>query len=105
MVQMLKELKDYKEEPFEEVSVSVENEKKYPAIKSVKMKSSDQQLRENRRTSQSSKAECQAVPRKMAIQLSCWENEVKIVIHQAKQNDFSVQIDISSGDIVEHNEQ
>ena len=67
-------------------------------MNSVKIKHSDHQLRENGRTSQCSKAKCQAVPRKMAIQLSGCENEVRIVIHQVKQNDFSVQIDISSGD-------
>ena len=36
----------------------------------------------------------------MAIQLMGCDNEVKIVIKQEQKNDFLVQIDISSGDIL-----
>ena len=93
VVQVFKEAKD---EPFE--GISVENGNKYQPMKSVKLKHSDHQLRENGISRKFSKPECQTVPRKMAIQVCGCENEVKIVIHQAKQNDFSVQINISSGD-------
>jgi hypothetical protein len=96
VVQVFKESKDYKDEPFEGVSFKDGN--RYQAIKSVKLGHSDHQLKENGISRQYSKPVCQAVPRKMAIQLNGCENEVKIIIHQVKQMDFSVQIDISSGD-------
>ena len=92
--------KDHKEELYE---VTFKNENKYPVFKSVKMKISDHQLRENGRTSQSSKPEYQAVLR-IAIQVRGWDNEVKLVIEQVQQNEFSVDIDISSGDNLADND-
>ena len=104
LVQVFNESKDYKEETFEEVSVENKNNT-YQATKSVKVKSSDHQLRDTERSIQCSKPKCQAVPRKMAKQLMRCDYEVKIVIKQAQKKDFLVQIYISSGDDLADNDE
>ena len=103
VVQVFKESKDYKEEPFE--GVSFKNENKYPAFKLVTIKSSDHQLRKNGRTSQSSKTKRQAVLRKIEIQVRGCDNEVKLFIEQVQQNDFLVEIDISYADNLDNDKQ
>jgi hypothetical protein len=95
VVQVFKESKDYKEEPFE--GFSFENKNKYPAFKSVKIKSFDHQLREKGSTSQT--------PVWIAIQVRGRDTEVKVLIEQVQQNVFLVEFDIIDDDFADNDKQ
>ena len=94
IVQVFKESKTYKEEPSEEVSV----DKMYQTMRSAKASSSDHQLREERRSQKqrsSSRPKHKVMQSSLAQQMQNYPTEVKIIIKN--QNDFLIEIDISSG--------
>ena len=101
VVQVFKESKTYKGEPFEEVSV----DKMYQAMRSAKEPSSDHQLRDDRRSQKQqrsgSRTKHKAVQSSLAQHVHKCPTEVKIIIKN--QNDLSIEIDISPVGVIEEN--